>query len=115
MLWALDESHGDLLLVDYPYFETVEPLVDEDDGTYVQTDASFVHNTTHSWNHGLGEVVSSLFDVGMQITQLVEHDSVPWDALPGQMTRLDNGEWRLTDRPQRLAHSYTLQAVKRSS
>ena len=115
MMWALDESHGDQLVVDYPYFETVEPLVDDDDGTYVETNASFVHNTTHSWNHGIGDVVTSLFDVGMQITQLVEHDSVPWDALPGQMTKLDNGEWRLTDRPQRLAHSYTLQAVKRSA
>jgi len=26
------------------------------------------------------------------------------------MTQLDGGEWRFTDRPERLAHSYTLQA-----
>jgi hypothetical protein len=44
---------------------------------------------------------------------LVEHDSVPWDALPGQMARDGRGEWRLVDRPWRLPHSYTLQAVKR--
>ena len=48
----------------------------------------------------------------LTLTQLVEHDSVPWNALPGQMTQLSNGEWRVTDRPERLAHSYTLQAVK---
>jgi hypothetical protein len=29
------------------------------------------------------------------------------------MDRLDGGEWRLTDRPWRLPHSYTLQAVRR--
>jgi hypothetical protein len=29
------------------------------------------------------------------------------------MTKDDGGEWRLTDRPWRLAASYTLQAVKR--
>jgi hypothetical protein len=46
------------------------------------------------------------------LTGLVEHDSVPWLALPGQMQRIDGGEWRLTDRPQRLAHSYTLQAAR---
>jgi hypothetical protein len=28
------------------------------------------------------------------------------------MERLEGGEWRLADRPERLAHSYTLQAVK---
>ena len=56
--------------------------------------------------------MTALLTRGLQITGFVEHDSVPWDALPGQMESLDNGEFRLTDRPWRLAHSYTLQAVK---
>ena len=30
---------------------------------------------------------------------LTEHDSVPWEALPGQMEQVGNGEWRLADRP----------------
>ena len=37
---------------------------------------------------------------------------MPWDALPGQMTDIGGGEWQLTDRPERVAHSYTLQAIK---
>ena len=112
MLWAVDESRTDWIVVDYSYFETEHPLVDEDDGTYVETDVAFRNNLTHTWNHGLGETVTALSNVGMQLTGLVEHDSVPWDALPGQMTRGDDGEWRLTERPERLACSYTLQAVK---
>ena len=48
----------------------------------------------------------------MQVTGLVEHDSVPWEALPGQMEQCELDEWRLADRPWRLAASYTLQAVK---
>jgi hypothetical protein len=48
----------------------------------------------------------------MELTMLVEHDSVPWQALPGQMTQVELGEWRLTERPWRLPHSYTLQAMK---
>jgi SAM-dependent methyltransferase len=114
MMWALDEDWGgNLLVVDYPYFEREEPLVFDDDGTYVETDAVFTHNRTHSWNHGLGEIVTALLDAGMELTGLTEHDSVPWEALPGQMELLENGEWRLTDRPWRLAHSYTLRAVRR--
>lgn len=113
MLWALaDPPQDGLLVVDHPYFERDEPTVWDEPGTYVATDATFVHNLTHSWNHGLGEIVSALFDQGMALTMLVEHDSVPWDALPGSMERLDAGEWRLIDRPWRLPHSYTLQAVK---
>jgi hypothetical protein len=41
-----------------------------------------------------------------------EHDSVPWNALPGQMSTLENGEWQVTDRPDRLPHTYTLRARK---
>jgi SAM-dependent methyltransferase len=113
MLWSLADVRPDgLLVVEYPYFEREEPTTFDEGGTYVSTDAVFEQTITHEWNHGLGEVVSALLGAGMTITGLTEHDSVPWEALPGQMTRLDNDEWRLTDRPWRLPHSYTLQAVR---
>jgi SAM-dependent methyltransferase len=113
MLWSLADSRPDgLLVVDHPYFETAEPTVWEDGGTYVETDVIFTATTTHEWNHGLGEIVTALQSEGLQLTGLVEHDSVPWEALPGQMAKDDLGEWRLTNRPWRLPASYTLQAVK---
>jgi SAM-dependent methyltransferase len=113
MLWALDEEQTDGLIVDYPYFEMPEPLVDEFEGTYVATDATFKQNVTHNWNHGLGEMVTALLDADMELTGLVEHQSVPWEALPGQMVEGPTGEWQLRDRPWRLAHTFTLQAKKR--
>ena len=113
MLWSLDETRtDDLLAVEYPYFERPEPIVSDEEGTYVETDARFTNNITHSWNHGIGEVVTALLDNGMRLTMLVEHDSVPWEGLPGKMTQIGDGEWQLADRPWRVAHSYTLQAAK---
>jgi SAM-dependent methyltransferase len=113
MLWTLADPREDgLLVVEHPYFERDEPMVWDEPGTYVQTDAVFTHNRTHEWNHGLGEIVTALHAHRMRLTMLEEHDSVPWEALPGQMELLDGGEWRLRDRPWRLPHSYTLQAVK---
>jgi SAM-dependent methyltransferase len=114
VLWALDDPRPDgLLAVEYPYFEREEAMVFDEGGTYVETDAVFTHNRTHEWNHGLGEIVTALMAAGMDLTGLVEHDSVPWDALPGQMERIGGGEWRLADRPWRLPHTYTLQAIRR--
>jgi SAM-dependent methyltransferase len=113
MLWAIDETHTDRLVVDHPYFEREEPLVFDDGGTYVETDATFSNNVTHEWNHGLGEITTAVLDNEMELTGLAEHDSVPWEAIPGQMARDDSGEWRLADRPWRLAASYTLQARRR--
>lgn len=113
MLWALADPDGSgLLRVEHPYFERVEPTRWDEAGTYVRTDVEFAHTTSYEWNHGLGEVVGALLERGLQITGLDEHDSVPWDALPGMMEPIGGGEHRLVDRPDRLAASYTLQARK---
>jgi hypothetical protein len=113
MLMTLDETVQPMT-PRYPYFEHAEPLVLDEEGTYVDTEVTFQHNKTHSWSHGLGETVTALLDAGLTLTRLAEHDSVPWNALPGEMT-LDerSGEWRLTNDPQRLAASFTIEAVKR--
>lgn len=113
MLSAIDEQHDNRLVVDYPYFETREPLVFEIPTTYTDGEAHLDHALAHSWNHGLGETVTALLDEGLTLTQLVEHDTAPWDALPGQTTR-DGDEWRLAERPERLPLTFTLQAVKRT-
>ncbi|HEU5035252.1 MAG TPA: class I SAM-dependent methyltransferase [Mycobacteriales bacterium] len=114
MLWSLADARDDgLLVVDWPYFERAEPIVWDEPGTYVETDVEFVSTVTHQWNHGLAEIVTAVMDAGLDLTLLQEHDSVPWEALPGQMELVALDEWRLADRPWRLAHSYTLQAVRR--
>lgn len=115
MLWALDEEQRDSLQVAFPYFERSEPLVWDDDATYVETESSLKATVTHEWNHGLGEIISALLAQGLEITGLVEHQSIPWEALPGQMVVDERGEWRLKEAPWRLPLSYTLQAVKRTA
>jgi SAM-dependent methyltransferase len=113
VLWALDyERSDDLLALESPYFEQTDPMVWQDEGTYVPTETVFTHNTTHEWNHGIGEIVTAVLDAGLTVTGLVEHQSVPWEPLPGRMTQVGEGEWQLTDRPERLPHTYTLQAVR---
>lgn len=115
MLWALDEEQRDSLQVAFPYFERSEPLVWDEDTTYVETESSLKATVTHEWNHGLGEIISALLAQGLEITGLVEHQSIPWEALPGQMVVDERGEWRLKEAPWRLPLSYTLQAVKRTA
>jgi SAM-dependent methyltransferase len=115
VMWALEDPRPDgLLVLDFPYFEVPDATVWSEGGTYVDTDVTFHNTVSHSWNHGIGEIVTALSAAGMELTMLVEHDTVPWDAFPGMMTHLDNGEWRLTERPNRLPLTYTLQARKRA-
>lgn len=113
MLWSLDER-ADPAWPRYQYFETAEPLEWVETGTYVDTDKTITNSTTHSWNHSLGEIITALLENGMTLTAFTEHDSVPWNAIPGQMTLNEKtGEWRMTRDPRRLAASHTIQAQKR--
>lgn len=88
-LWAIDETVTDSLTIGIPYFERDEPHVYDESGTYVETDHVFENTKTVEWNHGIGEIVQSLIDAGMNIIGLVEHKSIPWNALRGQMEKIE--------------------------
>ncbi|WP_368499070.1 class I SAM-dependent methyltransferase [Herbiconiux sp. A18JL235] len=115
ILWAMDESLDDDLHLRYPYWEHATPLEWDDDASYVPTDRPLTATKTYEWNHGLGEIVTALLDAGLVLTMLVEHDSVPWEALPGQMVERPDGEHALGERAGVVPLSYTLQAVKPSA
>ena len=114
MLWALDETVNPPVLR-YPYFEPAEALVFDEPTSYAGDGTPLANSVSHNFTHGLGETVAALLANGMRLTRLDEHDSVPWEALPGLMTCDDAGEWRLTEKPERLAASYTIEAVKEGS
>jgi SAM-dependent methyltransferase len=92
MLFCLDWRQ-DALVVRYPYFETPEPIVDDDPGTYAGP-GTVAHARTYEWNHGLGEVVGALLDTGLQLTGLREHRALDWQGLP-QMVEGEDHRWRL--------------------
>ena len=108
MLWSMDEEVDDDLVVGFPYFEVPTPITDTHDGSYLPVDTTFTAEVSHSWNHGLGETVMALLDTGMALDLMVEHDSCPWEALPGTMVEDADGEWRLTEGRDRLPLTYTL-------
>ena len=114
MLLAFDEQRTDEWVLRYPYFEQPEPGHFDPSGTYVDSEVEFGNNEAEGLEPCLGEVITAVLEAGLELTMFVEHDSVPWEALPGRMRR-DDGEWRLIDHPERLPLSYTLQAVKRDA
>jgi SAM-dependent methyltransferase len=112
VLWSIDETQTDRLVVGFPYFETEQPMIFDQDTTYFKTEGRIAHTVVHEWNHGLGEIVSALLEAGLTLTGLIEHDSVAYEALPGRMIRGHDGRWRLSENRERLPLSYTLQARK---
>jgi len=113
MLWALTTPRPDgLVAVEYPYFEVPGGTTFVEKKTYVEHEGELASPTSISFNHGLAEILTALMDVGMTLTGIEEHDSAPWDFLEGATVADEHGEHRLRERPERLAATYTLQAVK---
>jgi hypothetical protein len=97
VLFAIGDRDPTSLVMEYPYFET-GPIVSEEPSTYVRLEMEgkiFEAKKTVEWNHGLGEIVGALLGVGMRVMMLEEHRSVPWNALPGQMVDIGEGEFFL--------------------
>lgn len=113
MLWSMcDPRDDELLVVEYPYFETA--------GVPFHEETSYAGSSPVGspqivcFNHGLGEIVTALLQAGMQVTGLEEHREVPWNPLGDAMepSRDHPGEYVLRAGRDRLPMTYTLQAVK---
>jgi SAM-dependent methyltransferase len=113
VLWSLADARDDgIVAIEYPYFETSGTAF-HNTMTYVGHEGEVEQPWAIEFNHGLAEIITAVMDAGLDLVAIEEHDSVPWPALENQMELLPNGEYRLIDRPERLPHSYTLQAEKR--
>jgi SAM-dependent methyltransferase len=101
---------GELRLT-YPYWEHAEPLTFEVKGSYADPDANVPGQTEHSWDHGLGEIVSALIDAGLRIETLVEHPFLDWKV--DFLVEDAEGKWRLpTDAGGELPLMFSLVATK---
>ncbi|MEO5899843.1 MAG: class I SAM-dependent methyltransferase [Ilumatobacteraceae bacterium] len=113
VLWSMSDPRPDgLLVVEYPYFEVPGGTAFCETVTYVDHVGELASPDTIGFNHGLGEIVGALLAAGMRLTMLDEHDSVPWNALGDLMVADADEEWRLRSGRERLALTYTVQAVK---
>jgi SAM-dependent methyltransferase len=82
ILWALnDERQDDMLVITEPYFETEEPGTWDESTSYTGPEI-LEHSVSHSWNHGLGEILAALTGAGFRIDLFEEHRFLDWKALP---------------------------------
>ena len=110
VLWSLDDEREDEeLFIGLPYFEMSEPKRWE--GAPAWDEGRAASRPHYVWQHGLGEIVTSLIEAGLTIQFLREHRTCLWQALHF-MVQDEDGWWRLPDRPERLPLMYSIRAVK---
>lgn len=112
IMWSVDETLPDGPTVRFPYFNKAEPMEWNEESTYVETDGKVTSTKTFIWNHGVAEVITALLKRGLVLESFEEHDSVPWEAMPGMMEKRELDEWALKERNGCMPLTYTLIARK---
>jgi SAM-dependent methyltransferase len=107
--WALGEEQP--VAFRYPYWEHVEPVISDVEGSYADLGADVKAEKEYSWQHGLGEIVTALVDAGLTIELLREYPFSEWDM--GFTVESPDGTWVTPDTVEgELPLFYSLRARK---
>ena len=94
----------------YPYLQS-GAIYEEYKGTYTNNDADII-SKEYGWNHGLGDVISSLTSAGLQIEFLHEFEKSPYDSFP-EMSKTDDGMFVLKENQRMFPLLYSIKATKK--
>jgi len=94
IVWMFDYQKG-IPKIRHPYHQK-EAIYEEYQGTYADAKSKMM-SKEYGWNHGLGEVVSSLSEAGLTIEYLKEYDESPYDIFP-DLIKNSNGMFESSDK-----------------
>jgi SAM-dependent methyltransferase len=114
----MTEFHPVLYLFDwekdkiaYDYFNSGEPIMEEEQGTYADTNAP-IQMKEYFWQHSLADLFQALLNNGMEITLFKEYDYSPYMIFDNCYERAEH-EYIFRHTGTSLPHVYTLKAVKK--
>ena len=109
IVWMFDFLQTPLKLA-YPYSNS-DVIYEEYKGTYTNSDADII-SKEYGWNHGLGEVISSLTKAGLEIEFLHEFEKSPYNCLP-DMEKTQDGMFVLKENKEMFPLLYSIRATKK--
>lgn len=106
VVWMFD---NDFERVAYRYFRS-EAIVETESGSYADRSSETV-NQSVTWNHGLGEVIGSLLNQGLQLQTFEEFDYAPYNCFNG-CAEMAPGQYRIAKLEDKIPMVYAISAQK---
>jgi 2-polyprenyl-3-methyl-5-hydroxy-6-metoxy-1,4-benzoquinol methylase len=106
VIWMFD---NDFEKVAYSYFKDGQ-IVEKEQGSYADRNNTS-EITTITWNHSLGEVLSSLLKQGLQVKDFREYDYSPYNCL-NDMYESSPGKYRIKQFGHKIPMVYALKVGK---
>ena len=110
IVWMFDYNF-DKPIMKYPYLKS-DVIYEEYEGTYAEDGNEKMISKEYGWNHGLGEVVSSLSEAGLTVEFLHEFNESPYDCLP-EMVKNKNEMYVFEKDPGMFPLVYSIKATKK--
>lgn len=105
-IWTFD---NDVQKIECDYFNS-EPIIEEIEGTYADRNAP-IKTQTISWNHGIGEILNTLIQVGISIQEFSEMDYSPFNCFTN-MKKIAEDKFIFDHIPQAIPMIYRIVGVK---
>lgn len=107
VIWMFDDNFHNFK---YSYFNSGEPIVIENAGTYADRTAS-IQGIEYGWNHSLSDILNALIAKGLTITRFNEHGYSPYNCF-NNMVETATGEWQIKGLENKVPLLYSIQAFK---
>ena len=107
VVWMYDDNFKDVF---YNYFN-VEPIIEEQTGTYADTEAA-ISTKTISWNHPISEILNALISNGLELNQFNEHDYSPYNCF-NEIEEFEPNKFRIKHFENKIPMVYSILATKK--
>lgn len=107
VVWMFDYNFEK---IGYRYFNS-GPIVETNNGTYADKTADLTISDI-SWNHGIGEVLNSLIQNGLEITSFDEFDYSPYNCF-NKTVEFEPKKFRIAHLDNKIPMVYSITAVKK--
>jgi 2-polyprenyl-3-methyl-5-hydroxy-6-metoxy-1,4-benzoquinol methylase len=95
MMSVSQENHGELIVLDWPYFEKAGPMGEDEETSYAGT-GKIAHTRQYNFTHGLGETINALIQAGLSIEFVHEHQVAPDKSL-SIFEKTEKALWKMPD------------------
>lgn len=107
VVWMFDYNFDK---IGYRYFNS-GVIIETHSGTYADKTADLTA-TEISWNHGIGEVLNSLINNGLEVTSLNEFDYSPYNCF-NKTIEFEHKKYRIEHLDNKIPMVYSITAIKK--
>lgn len=107
LVWMFDDNFEK---IEYPYFNTIEPLAIQQNTTYADTSQK-LDGMEYSWNHSISEVYQGLKQAGLDVEFIHEFPFSSYNIFP-DMYKGTDGYWRMNKFGEKLPLMFSMKAKK---